>query len=291
MGACCSRTLLQGLDLQALHPQHQGAGVVLAARLQGRSHKGVSQLLRPLVALAQRAPLARMQPAVHPVGGEDEHVAHLQVALHIVHRQPLVQAHGTHQLVGQVTLGQHMVVGEAVHLPLAQQVGPRVPHMGHGVAVAAQHHGGECRQPHGRCAALVGACQPGVVRGQDALQGHAGIPAGRRAVEVAQQRVHRGLRGLAPMPALAHAVGHCGNGAPRGLLCTRQAHGAVVLPVGAGLAAMANVELKGPGMGRPPCGRAHRHQARFDARRVPGRGSGWRHCLLCLWHAVRAPAF
>ena len=142
---------------------------------------------------------------------------HLQVTLAVVHHQALLRSHGAQQLVRQVRMVHGMVVRQLRDLVLPQQVGARVAHVGQRIALPAKHQSGERGEAAGRVAAPVQACQPRVLRTNDAIEGHGGVPGFGGAEVVAHQTGHGGLRRLAPEAARRaalremdgmHRVGH-----------------------------------------------------------------------------------
>ena len=122
-------------------------------------------------------------------------------------------AHRAQQLVLEVGVVDHMVLRELRGLAIAHQVAAGVAHMRQRVRLAAQHQGGERGQAHGRLAAPVDATQPGVLRSDDAVQRHGGVPGLGRAKVIAHHTGCRGLRRLAAHAAGAHAVRNGHNGA------------------------------------------------------------------------------
>jgi hypothetical protein len=94
--------------------------------------------------------------------------------------------------------------------------------------------------------APVDAGQPGVLRADDAVQRHRGVPGFGRAEVVAHQAGDRGLRGLAAHATGAHAVGDGHDGTHAALALAGQHGGAEVLVdvLAASLRDEADVDVK-----------------------------------------------
>ena len=214
--------VLQQAIEHAEHSHHQRGGIVAAALLQRRLHQRLAQGLCAVQGQVLQA-LGR-HDVVDTVGQEDEHIAHLQVALAVVHHQAVFGTHGTQQLVAEVRVLHGVVVSELLYLARAQQVRARIAHVRQGIALPSQHQGSERRQAANRMPAAVQARQPGVLRTNDAIQGHRRVPGFGRAEVIAHQTRDRGLRSFAPHAAHAHAIGDGGNGA-HGLAARLGEHG------------------------------------------------------------------
>ena len=107
-----------------------------------------------------------------------------------------------------------------------------------------QHRIGLALVAMGVLAAAVVVGQPAVERGDQAVQGHGGVPGGRGGVVVAQQASHGGDRGLTATATRGDAIGHSGDGAPGFLLRRgRQAHASVVFQLAAGAALHAQADV------------------------------------------------
>ena len=150
---------------------------------------------------------------MHPVGHQHEYVAHQQFALQVVHHYMVFCAHRTQQLVLEVGVTHHVVVGKLKQFAITQQVSPRITDMRQGIGLSAKHQRRERGQPHDGLAAPVDAGQPGVLRGDDPVQRHGGVPGFRRGIVIAHQAGHRGLGRFLAHAAGAHPIGNRHDGA------------------------------------------------------------------------------
>ena len=80
--------------------------------------------------------------------------------------------------------------------------------MRNGIRLPAQHHGRQRGQANRRVPAPIHTAEPGVLRTYDAVKRDGGVPGFRRAVIVAHQTGHRGLRSFLAHAASADAVGN-----------------------------------------------------------------------------------
>ena len=239
--------------VQAAHTQHQRGGVVVAARSQRFAHQGFGCRLRTVGRAAQRADAPPRQRAVHAVAGEQQRVAHLQVALQIIHLHVLVQANGARQHAGVGLAGKGMVLRQLLAFIAAQKPGARIAHVRQRPAVTAQGQRGQRGQRRagvsGPGPAPVVLCQPGVLGTDQAVQRNRGVPGGRRAEVVLHQRLHRGLRRHAAAAAAGDTVGQRRNPAQRLVARAGALHGREVFVAFAGpkVAGVADVDVKAHG--------------------------------------------
>ena len=106
----------------------------------------------------------------------------------------------------EVGVVDNVVVRQLGELPVPQQVAAGVAHVGEGVGLAAQHQGrqgGEAQLG----AAFVQRDQPGVLRGDDAVQRDAGVPGGWCAKIITHQTGDCRLRCLFAHATHAHPIG------------------------------------------------------------------------------------
>ena len=60
---------------------------------------------------------------MHAIGEQHKHIAALQVTLLVINHQLVVGTDRAQQLMAQVVVGHHMVLGDLCQLVIAQQVG------------------------------------------------------------------------------------------------------------------------------------------------------------------------
>jgi hypothetical protein len=260
--ATSQQQVLQPACRKPGHTDHQGGGVVAAAGIQG----GLHQRLAGRLGRTFSRPCGQFAPAqhtMHPVGGEHEDVAPVQLALAVVDPHMVVQADRPGQGMAQVGVIEAVILAELDAIALAQQPGSRVTHVRQGVAVPTQHQRRE--RAHGgafAAAAPVVASQPGVLRPDEPVQRHRGVPGFGHAMEVLQQAHHRGLRGQSPLAAAGDTVSHRGD-QPTRLIVGRGAHHRgeiLVVLAGAARAGVADVDLEThERMGRGPQAVKARH--------------------------------
>ena len=88
------------------------------------------------------------QHVVHAIRQQHKHVAHLQIALQVIHNQRVPSPQNAQQLMLEIRMVHRVVVGQLGQLARSQQIRPGIANMRQRVRLPTQHQRCECCQAH-----------------------------------------------------------------------------------------------------------------------------------------------